>query len=145
MKTLKLGALMLFMGILAIAFTSCGGYSPKAAEKMVEKCDDDKMKKGDWEQCIEWIEEAYTDQLDAIEECIKQSKDSDQFEEKTDKAQEKFEKKWEDIEDIESMLDNYTNQEDMGKANRKKYEKVKENFQKRLNKLQEKAMKKFDE
>lgn len=141
-----LGALALAV-ICSLTLSSCGGYSSKAAEKMVEKFDEGDMKKDDFSKCIDWVEEAYKDQEEMFEECISESKNEKKFEKKIEDAEEKWDDKWEDIDDVIEMLNKaaYEEDKDMGSSNIKRWEKVKEKHFEKLEKLTEKATKKFDD
>lgn len=146
MRLTRIAGVLALIAIFSFGLSSCG-YSEKAAEKMVEKYDDGDMTKDDFSKCIDWMEEAYGNQEDILDELISDSKNLKRFEKNIEDAEEEYEKKWADIDDIENLLDeaSYGEDKDMGSSNIKRWEKLKEKHGEKMDKLFEKARKKFDE
>lgn len=143
----KILGLMALVAICCLSFTSCSSYSPKAAEKMVDKYDDGDMKKADYETCIKWVEDYWADCEKGYEKAIADSKSEKKFEKALDKLDEELtDDKWEDIDDIIKMLNeaSYDAEDDMGSANAKRWEKLRDKHNDKMEKLWEKAQKKFD-
>lgn len=141
MKIAKMLGLVALMALVCVAFTSCGGYSAKDAEKMVQKYDDGKMKEGDYKKCINWYEDATNDAIKELGKVLEDSRSYDQFEKKAEKAGEELDKKYPNFDEIEKIL-NKSSKKEMGFENYNRYEKIKEKNQEKLKEITEKALKK---
>ncbi len=147
MRLTKILGAMAIAFIFSLGLTSCGGFSEKAAEKMVEKYDDGDMKKDDFSKCIDWVEKYYQDYEKGIEDAIQDSKNEKKFSKNIEDFEDKFEDKWDGIEDVIEMLNraSYDDDKDMGSSNIKRWEKLTEKHGEKIDKLREKAVKKFDD
>lgn len=133
--------------VFSLGLTSCGGFSEKAAEKMVEKYDDGDMKKDDFTKCIDWVEKYSEEYVKGFEEVIQDSKNEKKFDKNFEDFEEKMDEKWDGIDDVIELLNNasYEEDKDMGSSNIKRWEKLSEKHNEKLVKLNEKKYKKFDE
>lgn len=147
MRLTKILGAMAIALIFSLGLTSCGGFSEKAAEKMVEKYDDGDMKKDDFSKCIDWVEKYYQECEKAFEDVIQDSKNEKKAKKNLEDAEEKIEDKWDGIEDVIEMLNSasYDEDKDMGSSNIKRWDKVKEKHIEKMGKLSDKAEKKFDD
>lgn len=147
MKIAKYLFLAAVVALVSVGFTSCNGYSSKAAEKMSERYSDGDMTKDDFSKCIDWVEKCYEDYEKEFESIINEAKNEKKFKKLyEEKIEDKFEDKWENIDDIIKLLNEAAYEEDksMGSSNIKRWEKVNEKHNKKMEKLYEKGQKKFD-
>ena len=142
MKKIKLFPLIALVAVLAFGLTSCGGYNNNKAKEFIKKDKKDKLKKEDYATMIEWYEAVNEEYLDGWEKIIKKEKKYDDYQLAMQEFQIEMLSDYPHIDRIESILRRDANDgEDgkMGKANCNKYEKLSEKFEKRREKLQDKA------
>lgn len=142
MKRFKLFTLVALVAVLGFSLTSCGGYSNSKAKEFIKKDKKDKLKKEDYATMIEWYEEINEEYYDGWEKIIKKEKKYDDYELALHEFQIGLLADYPHFDRIESILRRGANEgEDgaMGKANCNKYEKLSEKFDKRRDKLNDKA------
>ncbi|MCM1319264.1 MAG: hypothetical protein NC217_02650 [Muribaculaceae bacterium] len=117
-------------------------FSEKAAVRMYEKYQDGTMTKSDYSECIDWMEEGLNALMDDMQKCINRSTDIDQFHEMSDKTIDKTLEKYDKLEDISKILER-SDEANMGAANYKRWTRLQEKADERMQKLSEKTEEKF--
>ena len=143
MKIAKMFGHLALIAIFGLSLTSCGGYSERAAEKMEEKFDDGDMTKKDYEKCIEWAEAYFQDYNKLCEDAVKEAKNEKKWNKLVEEIEDKLDKDWEDFDTILKIL-MQSDEDEMGSANYKKWEKALEKAMEKNAKIQEKLSEKFE-
>ena len=142
-QTIKCIALLALMTIVGAGLTSCGGYSNGKAADMLRKANDDKLKKDDYSEMIEWYEEVMTENLDKFEKLVKENRKYEDFEIASIEFGGKLQGKYPFFDSVVKIL-NRADEDEMGKSNYKKYHKLKDKYDERTQKLRKKIPEKKD-
>ncbi len=147
MRINKISGIFVLVAMFVIGLTSCGGYSEKAGEKMIEKYEDGEITKDDIATCIDWVEDAQNESLESMEDVLEKSGNRRQFDSKMEDAQDIFDKKWDGMEEVVEMLDKAAIDKDntMGSSDKKRWQKVQDKFHDKVMKFYEKVNKKFND
>lgn len=117
-------------------------YSETAAQKMLDKNERGKLTKDDYSTCIDWLEQGYTELYNKLNSCIESSSSEAEFYDNCMKLTDQIQAKYPNMQGINDILDK-ADEEEMGPANYRRYNSVYEKFDKKLEKLQQKAETKF--
>ena len=143
MKTIKQITLIALMAVLGVTMTSCGGYSNSKAKEMIIKSEDDKLKKEDYADMIEWYEACNSKYLDKWEKILADKDSYLEYQLSMIEFNADFTSDYPFMNDVEHILKSAV-EEEMVKANLNKFEKLEEKFEKRADKYGEKASKMRD-
>jgi len=146
MKRFKLVTLMAFVVVLGFGLTSCGGYSNSKAKEFIKSYDKDpdKLKKDDYATMIEWYEDIQTEYLDRWEKVAKDEKKYIDYKLALEELQADFASDYPHYMHLVVILAS-ADEDAMGKANYKKFEKLEEKFDKREEKIKKKAPERDDD
>lgn len=144
MKTIKHIFLLALVLTLGIGVTSCRGYSNGKAREMIKKADKDKLKKEDYAQMIEWYEEANDKYVEGWEKVIKDNKDYMDYTLENQEFGISILHKYPYIGNITDILES-ADEEEMGASNYKKFHKLKDRYEERMEKLGKKVPEKKSE
>lgn len=139
-KSFKHIFLFALVAFTAIAFTSCGGYSDSKAKEMIIKSEDDKLKKEDYAEMIQWYEDINNKYLDKWGKILNDKTDYLEYSLDMVKLEADMKGNYPYFSNIRSILSS-ADEEEMGKANYNKYEKLVEKADKRIEKYNEKVQK----
>lgn len=142
MKRLRTLVLVALVAMLGIAMTACSGngYNNKEARELVKKAKKGKLKKADYAKIIDWYEMATEEFTDQYEKIVKENDDYDDFELAATELTKRFAGKYPHLDALFSVL-YAASEEDMGASNYKKSQKLQEKFNKRIEKLNDRAPK----
>ena len=144
MKIAKTLGLVALFAIVSIAFSSCGGgsgYSAKDAEEMIKKSEEGKLEAADSTKCIDWVEAYTNESLNKLESAINDSKTDEDFYKKQEEADKALNEKYPKMDEIQKILFTAT-EEEMGKENSDRYQKVMSESIEKVAKIMDKAAEK---
>lgn len=131
MRSIRKISLLTLFAVMGILLTGCGGYSERSGEKMMKKFENGDMTKDDYAKCLDVLDEYIQDMDKEIGELIANSSNEKKFIKGLEELDERSEDKWGGVEDLGEIFED-SDEKEIGSSNMK-----------RLNKLVEKAQKKF--
>lgn len=147
MRINKISGIFVLVAMFVIGLTSCGGYSEKAGEKMIEKYEDGEITKDEMATCIDWVEDAQNEELEMLQEALDKSKNLDEYIGKMNECREIIEYKWKGLGDVVEMLSKAGgyDKKTMGHSNRKRWRELQDKYQARLEMINSEAQNKFND
>lgn len=141
---MKIATFFSLLVLFTLALTACSKYDSDQIENWYDTYRDrGHIKKSDYTKAIEMAEEIMEKFTDQQESIINNSKTSTAYEEAMEDLADNFDERYDDNEDLMTILNN-ASEDDMGSANYRKWQRTWSKFTNRVEKLSEKAERKFD-
>lgn len=141
---MKIAKLFSLLVLFTLTLTACSKYDSDQIEDWYDTYRDrGHIKKSEYPKAIEMAEELMEKFADQQESIINNSKTSTAYEEAMEDLADNFDEKYDDSDDLFKIL-NGSSEDDMGSANYRKWQRTWSKFNNRIEKLSEKAERKFD-
>lgn len=141
---MKIAKIFSLLVLFTLALTACSKYDSDQIEDWYDTYRDrGHIKKSEYPKAIEMAEELMEKFADQQESIINSSKTSTAYEEAMEDLADNFDEKYDDSDDLFTIL-NGSSEDDMGSTNYRKWQRTWSKFNNRIEKLSEKAERKFD-